>query len=403
MSQALIQEIQAPVSFGEEECKRLARRYHPGDVTVASAANEYSPERFLRLFLTAHGMAPVGNWQTHTYARVTDSLSLRDHFFLIPIPFRRRKQDSQTADETRPTIRLMNGEIWIDEIRTAVRAQSIPHTTPFWYFHYDPNREQTPFDSMTVNFKPACPEKCTLCAGAKTGRVNNGLEGSLATEHSFGRIFNQHPQAREQLDSVAVVTGCFDQFDDLASHLRDVRQSVLKFASPSTFRVLEHNVTTEAQYEIVVGELGYDVFITLECFDQSMRKIALNGNVGRKGRDSRQFLDMIQNYANYLDARPELGKHLVHVTYLIGIDSLETTEYLFSLMAEMNRKLKHTTIVPWLSVFTPYDETMRIIQNREFSLGFIIDAQFLAERYFGAALMERESGSTADGYARGLF
>ena len=112
---------------------------------------------------------------------------------------------------------------------------------------------------------------------------------------------------------------------------------------------------------------------------------------------------MIQNYANYLDARPELGKHLVHVTYLIGIDSLETTEYLFSLMAEMNRKLKHTTIVPWLSVFTPYDETMRIIQNREFSLGFIIDAQFLAERYFGAALMERESGSTADGYARGLF
>ena len=121
--------------------------------------------------------------------------------------------------------------------------------------------------------------------------MNNGLEGSLATEHSFGKDLQSAPAGSRAagFDKLAVVTGCFDQFDDLASHLRDVRQSVLKFASPSTFRVLEHNVTTEAQYEIVVGELGYDVFITLECFDQSMRKIALNGNVGRKGATAGNF------------------------------------------------------------------------------------------------------------------
>ena len=390
--------------FGESECRWLAEQYHLGEPTVLQAVNEYSPEQFLRLFLTAHGMPPVGTWQTHTYARVTDSITGRDHFFLIPIPFERRSVASVVATTTqKPRIRFEGGLLWIDHIATTVRPQSIPHTTPFWYFHYDPNLEASPFHSMTLNLKPACPEKCTLCAGAKTGRVNNGTEGALSTDSVFKRIFWQHPKAKAQLDSVAVVTGCFENFNALTDHLRDVREVATKYSSPKTFRVLEHNVATTEQFDLVVGELGYDVFITLECFDQALRKIALNGNVGRKGRNSAEFLEMIGTYAEYLEAHPELGKHFVHVTYLTGIDSLEVSEFLFQQFAEINNRMKNVSVVPWLSVFTPYDKTMRVIQHWDFSLKFLIDAQRLAKKYFAPALLEAESGSTADGYARGLF
>jgi hypothetical protein len=284
-----------------------------------------------------------------------------------------------------------------------VHTQSIPHTTPFWYFHYNPNLIEKPYDSMTLNLKPACPERCLLCAGAKTGRVNNGTQGTLSVEGSIERIFRQHIGAHNQLDSVAIVTGCFQEFNALAGHLREVQTAIKKFSTAKTFRVLEHNITTFEQYEIIVGELGYDIFLTLECFDNERRKIALNGNVGRKGRDSRQFIDMMKVYAHFLELHPELNKKFVRVTYLIGIDSLEVTELLFSEMAKINAQLRNTKVVPWLSVFTAYDNSMKPIQHKDFSLQFLLDAQNLAKKYFSEGDLLSESGSTADGYARGLF
>src|SRR5262249_14265353 len=154
----------------------------------------------------------------------------------------------------------------VDDIQTAVRPQSIPYTTPFWYFHYDPNTEDRPFRSATLNLKPQCPERCVLCAGAKTGRVNNGMDDTLSARSVMERIFRQHPEAREQLDSIAIVTGCFQTFDALTEHLAEVRQAAELYSSPTTFRVLEHNVTTTERFEEVVGKLGYDVFVTLECY-----------------------------------------------------------------------------------------------------------------------------------------
>jgi hypothetical protein len=284
-----------------------------------------------------------------------------------------------------------------------VRAQAIPFTTPFWYFHYDPNRENQPYASMTLNLKPACPEKCRLCAGAKTGRVNNGLQGTLGTDFVFRRILDQHLETRTQLESVAVVTGCFDHFDAMANHLREVRETIQTYAQPKEWRVLEHNVVTPEQFERVVGQLGYDVFITLECFDPEKRKIALNGNQGRKGRETRQFIEMMETYADYLEKRAEKGRDLVRVTYLAGIDPLSTTEELFAQMARINDKHQHARVVPWLSVFTPYAASMAVIQNREFSLQYLIDIQDLTRRYFGSEVAELQTGSTAEGFARGLF
>lgn len=392
--------------FGRGACERLAARYHAQQSEVLEATESHSPEQFLRLFLTAHGMAPVGNWQTHTYVRVTDSATGKDHFFLIPIPFELRRDRLGThrpEPVARPAIRLEDGRLWVDEFQTPVRPQAIPYTTPFWYFHYDPNQEQRPFRSMTLNLKPSCPEKCVMCAGAKTGRVNNGMEGALAADQVLRNICAKHPETKDQMDNVAVVTGCFDSFEALSVHLKDVREAALRHASPTTFRVLEHNVATERQLELVVGELGYDVFITLECYDAELRRLALNGRVGRKGRDTREFLEMMRNYAHYLDARPELNRRVVHVTYLIGIDPLQTAETLFQEMSAINRGLKNVTVLPWLSVFTPYEISMRLIQHPEFSLEFLIRAQDLCRSYFPADLLASESGGTADGYARGLF
>lgn len=390
--------------FGRDECERLANRYHADDAVVLAALAGYSPEQFLRLFLTSHGMPPAGIWQTHTYARITDSVTGKDHFFLIPIPYEpHERANVRGLPRPRPRIRFENGLLWVDEIPTAVRPQSIPHTTPFWYFHYNPNTEDRPYRSMTLNLKPECPERCVLCAGAKTGRVNNGMDDTLSPEAVMEKIVRQHPEAREQLDSIAIVTGCFQTFDALTTHLAEVRAAAEKVARPTTFRVLEHNVTTPEQFDVVVGKLGYDVFVTLECFDQELRNIALNGKVGRKGRDSRQFLELIRVYAEYLESHPELGKRLVRVTYLAGIDPLETTEYFFQQLAEINRGKQHAMVVPWMSVFTPYDKAMRVIQRPDFSLEFLIKAQQLAQKYFGADVCAAETGGTGHGYARGLF
>ena len=189
----------------------------------------------------------------------------------------------------------------------------------------------------------------------------------------------------------------------MTSHLRDVRQTIDKFCSPSTYRVLEHNVVTEEQFDLVVGELGYDVFITLECFDQNIRNIALNGKVGRKGRDSQEFLKIIRNYVNYLETCPELNKRFVRVTYLMGLDSLEVTESFFQQLAEINKTLKHTTVLPWLSIFTAYNDGMRAIQREEFGLRFLLNSMEICKKYFDADLLANHSGGTNDGYARGLF
>ena len=388
--------------FDREDALALALRYHGDEPAILEAARTYSPEQFLRLFITSHGMPPAGAWQTHTYARITDSVSGKDHFFLIPIPAWVGRKDS-TVGKNGPSISMKNSRIWLDGSPMPIRAQSIPYTTPFWYFHYNPNREFVPFESMTLNLSPSCLENCTLCAGAKTGRVNNGMEDTLSPTSILKRVFAQHPAAVKQLDSVAIVTGCFENFDALTTHLRGVRSAVETYCSPRTYRVLEHNVTNEEQFDIVVKELGYDVFVTLECYDQELRNTALNGKVGLKGRDSRQYMDIIRRYSAYLDARPELGKRFVHVTYLLGIDSLEVTEGFFKELAEMNAGLKTVKIVPWLSIFTPYTAGMRLIQQPSFGLKFIFDGMELAKKYFGEEVLETESGGTADGYARGLF
>jgi hypothetical protein len=167
--------------------------------------------------------------------------------------------------------------------------------------------------------------------------------------------------------------------------------------------VLEHNVTHDEQFDLVVRDLGYDVFITLECFDQNLRDIALNGKAGLKGRDSRLYMDIIRRYSTYLDERPELGKKVVHVTYLLGIDSLDATEEFFSSLSDINSKMKHVKVVPWLSIFTAYTPGMRLIQQPRFGLEFLVKGTELAKIHFEAPLLETESGGTSDGYARGLF
>jgi hypothetical protein len=382
-------------TFDQSICVRLAKEYHPHEVEVLKAAQTLSPEQFLRLFVTAHGMKPTGIWQTHTYARFTDSATGKDHFFLIPM--------LSSTNSKHPWIRFEQGRLKIDELQVPIYPQSIPHTTPFWYFHYDPNREHHPYHSMTLNLSPSCVEKCVLCAGAKTGRVNNGMEDTLSPKSVLTRIITQHPKAVQQLDSVAIVTGCFSGFAELKTHLAEVRQAISEYCTPSTYRVLEHNIVTEEQFATIVGELGYDVFITLECFDQEIRNLALNGRVGRKGRDSQEFLKIIQTYANYLEARPELGKKIVYVTYLMGLDSLAVTEQFFQTLAAINSTLHHTTILPWLSIFTPYNNAMRTLQRADFGLGFLLNSVTLCQKYFDRQLLATASGSTGEGYARGLF
>jgi len=305
--------------------------------------------------------------------------------------------------DKRPYIRFENNQLKIDDITTNIIPQSIPHTTPFWYFHYDPNNESNPYHSMTLNLSPSCLEKCVLCAGAKTGRVNNGMDSTLSAKTVLKRVFDQHPQAKKQLDSIAVVTGCFANFKELTTHLTDVKEAIYDYCTPSTFRVLEHNITIENEFETIVKKLGYDIFITLECFDQEIRNIALNGKVGHKGRNSEEFLSIIENYANYLETRPEISQRIIKVTYLMGLDSLETTEYFFQKLAEINKSLNNTIVLPWLSIFTAYSIGMRNIQQKQYGLPFLLESIDICKRYFDSNLLTNKSGATSEGYARGLF
>lgn len=383
------------VGIDRDVCVTLARRYYPNQENVIKSAYEYPPDLFLRLFITANGMVPAGIWKTHTYACYTDASDNKKHFFLIPM------KNIQVDDG--PYIRFENNILYIDDIKTSIYPQSIPHTTPFWYFHYNPNRENLPYYSMTLNLSPSCLERCVLCAGAKTGRVNNGMSKTLDVEETVKRIFTQHPDAKDQLDSVAIVTGCFADFNELVGHLSDVKETISKYCSPKIFRVLEHNVVTEEQCDKVVAELGYDVFVTLECFDQAVRNIALNGKVGRKGRNSEEFLEIIKNYSDYLEHRPELGKSLVHVTYLMGLDNLSVSESFFQYISKINEGNRNATVLPWLSIFTTYSDGMKKIQQPDFGLGFLVDAVDLCKKYFDSDLLANKSGSTSEGYARGLF
>ena len=217
------------------------------------------------------------------------------------------------------------------------------------------------------------------------------------------RIFNQHPAAKKQLDNVAVVTGCFANFTELTIHLSEVKEAILEYCTPSIFRVLEHNVTNENEFETIVKELGYDVFITLECFDQKIRNIALNGKVGRKGRDSKEFLSIIKNYAKFLEDNSELMQRIIKVTYLMGLDSLETTEYFFQKLSEINQTYQSVTVIPWLSIFTTYSNGMKKIQQHHFGLPFLLEGIDLCKKYFDMNLLTNQSGTTSVGYARGLF
>jgi hypothetical protein len=382
------------VVIDQRICRRLAEQYHAHDPRVIEAANMMDPVQFVRLFISVHGMNPVGQWQTHTYARVNNPQTGKDHFFLIPM--------AQKKSEGTPNIHVHHDAIWIDDMALRIYLQRIPYTTPFWYFHYNPNHEDRPFESMTLNLSPSCEERCVLCAGAKTGRVNNGMDDTLGAKKMFDTIFTQYPDAVDQLKSLAIVTGCFPHFDAMESHLAGVKKAVHSFCDVREFRVLEHNVVDDKGFDRVVRDLGYDVYVTLECFDQKLRNIALNGKVGRKGRDSREFLAILENYASYLD-RHSIDGRFVHVTYLIGLDDLSVTEYLFQAIKSINDQLSSPRIIPWLSIFTAYNNAMRIISHPQFGLGFLFEAMALAERYFDRDVLLNKSGGTNEGYARGLY
>lgn len=377
-------------------CYRLIERYYNNNKFLQDSVATLSAAQFLRLFITTNGMQPNGQWLTHTYCKMFDELTQKHHFFLVP------KQSDRTPVAK---INVCHDKLVIDEFETNVMLQKIPYTTPFWYFHYNPNNEDRPYESMTLNLSPECLEKCVLCAGAKTGRVNNGMNGTLDPELIAENIFKQHPNACDQLSSVAVVTGCFKNFDLLATHLSDVKDSICHYANPSTFRVLEHNVTTEAQFMRVVGELGYEIFLTLECFDQEIRNIALNGKVGRKGRNSEQYIDMLETYVNFLEHHQNKNRNQswVRMTYLAGLDSLDTTEHFFERLRKINQRLKKTKIVPWMSIFTSYNKAMNTIKHKDFGLEFLIKTMNLANHYFGFETMCDESGGSGEGYARGLY
>jgi len=369
----------SPYVRSKEHSLWLSDRYCPHDEIVHHAAKNMSPHQFLRLFITAYGMLPTGTWQTHTYAQFHDSVSQKEHFFLIPM--QKQQNDKQ------PRIQFKNGFLYIDDVPTNIKQQSIPHTSPFWYFHYSPNQNDKPYRAMTLNFSPSCLEKCVLCAGAKTGRVNNGMNKTLSAKDMLTTIFTKHPNAIAQLESVAIVTGCFNDFTELKDHLGDVRHAVHQFCQPKEFLVLEHNIETNEQLDIVIRELGYDIFITLECYDQNIRNIALNGKVGRKGRDSKVFLNMIKNYVDYLARHSALNKNLIRVTYLVGLDPLPVMEDYFKQLAALNKQYQNIQIVPWLSIFTSYNKGMSTIQNKSFNLVFILQAMALAEKYFSQHLL----------------
>jgi hypothetical protein len=87
----------------------------------------------------------------------------------------------------------------------------------------------------------------------------------------------------------------------------------------------------------------------------------------------------------------------------MGLDSLAVTEQFFQKLAAINDTLQHTTILPWLSIFTPYNNAMRTLQRADFGLGFLLDGMALCQKYFDPQLLANDSGSTGEGYARGLF
>ncbi len=384
---------------GYESIEWLGDRYHGDQPDLLKLVTDQSPEELLRLFVISHGMKPVGTWQTHTYSRFTDSVTGRDHFFLIPMPYRNRNRTTQE----RPNIEVIEKTIFIDGMRTPIRLQSIPYTTPFWYFHYNPNLEDRPYRSMALNLSPYCGEGCPICAGAMTGRVNSGQNFTLSPETVLEGIFEQHPKAHSQVEIVAVVTGCFADFNTLVTHLQEVKAAALKRCAAHTFRVLEHGIDTEERIELVVGELGYDIYVTLECYDPELRRIALNGKRGRKGRAREKFLELIKVYANYLDSHPRDKENFVRVTYLMGLDVLETSAEFFQELAMVNQGLRRTTVLPWVSIFTPYSDGMRKLQRSDFSLEFLLRAQKLCQEYFAPVLLAEKSGGTGQGYARGLF
>jgi len=65
----------------KEKAIYLAKQYYPDSLTVIKAALELSPHQFLRLFITAHGMKPIGTWLTHTYVKYEDVETNQNHFF----------------------------------------------------------------------------------------------------------------------------------------------------------------------------------------------------------------------------------------------------------------------------------------------------------------------------------
>ena len=118
---------------------------------------------------------------------------------------------------------------------------------------------------------------------------------------------------------------------------------------------------------------------------------------------SQEFLQIIKNYASYLEAHPDIKQPFIRVTYLLGLDDLATTEYFFQQLAALNQTLTQTKVLPWLSVFTPYNQAMQRIQQQDFGLPFLLKAVDLYKQYFSEELLPRETGGTADGYARGFF
>lgn len=380
--------------LSQEDIYALIVKYHRHDQDAFALLDSLSPMQLLRLFLIYHGMTPQQVYPTHTYCLLLDPMTQRKHFFLVPRP-------RSGSHAPRPAIHAANGHLVIDDLLTPITLQPLAPCSPYYYFHYDPNddRDQR-FRQVTLNLHPHCGQSCRICAGKETRRINQSSLVSVEPEQVFQEIEEKHPQAIEQLQVVAVVTGCFPTFKKLADHLSKVRAAASKRTRACVFRVLEHGVYQPAQLEHVVCHLGYDLFVTLETYDQRTRRRILGS---KKGREVQQLCELVQWYAELVAARRQDEGNIVRVTYVVGLEALSRTEAFFEKLSAINHAFGQTVVAPWVSIFCPYSERQRQLLHPDFSLSFLIKAQQLCKEYFDPKLMAKNSGSTAQGHARGLF